>query len=357
MTWLRRANAGERFYRTGGTMTPPPAMVGSISAWVRSVMAADVALAELRSRVSDMGELYGERLLRMANELVGMVESGRTWDEVSVELDDTVDWVREQAAAGSDGMADLADGLVALEEAVLDAYASSGGASLEPAIPAGESYRAEWFDADFTGWAYEDAYERALVSNPGRREYAETVFGRVLVGIVDGKKSAGGIGRNSETGEAAIQLKPGHVDGMLGTLEHELVHFTQYVMNYILHGDVPDSEWTFGMPPRKMRDRGMSQRDEGGVHALDDVEFHANLMKAVAGARDAMEDMDWYGRRAFMRSLLFGDAPSPSLTDYSARILEWIRRSLGLASLRESNAAKWKRAADELAKLVGPPED
>lgn len=107
------------------------------------------------------------------------------------------------------------------------------------------------------------------------------------------------------------------------------------------------------MPPRKMRDMGMRQRDKDGrLHVLDDAEFYPNLTKALSVSKRITKDMDEYGKRSFLRALLMNGAPSPTLSIDSLNFLEWARKSLHLDILRKENPDKWKKTVDTITNAI-----
>jgi hypothetical protein len=294
--------------------------------------------------------MYGGYLLSELNEIFGMVSSGSPWSKIVDEIDDVSDGLKFRANKGED-VQDEYNAVMAFEEALLDAYNETGGAPLKRAIPPGQDYVAKTFNTDLSEWKYLEAFHKAVDMDPERWSEVGRVFSSVTVEITDDIDGAGRMGRYANTGAMAIQLKPNRSDVMQDTLWHELVHFCQYMMNAAIYGDATQDKWTFGMPPKKMRDIGVRQR-EGGEHVIDDAEFHANLSKSVRVVKRMVEDMDYYGRRAFLKSMLFGDPPSPSFSIDAMNFLEWTRKSMGLEILREKNPNKWKRAADVLTKAI-----
>jgi len=362
-SWFDNALSMEKF---AAAISPPPNMKRSIMEWLDGIYRPWHFYSMIRSSVEMMSGSMSSSVGWLA---VSMIDKGASKEDISEMIVDEMEGIEETFAenGGEDfintkkGM-DLSESyheIQSLLEEILAIYgkAERDGIGVSNTMPA----QAE-IPLDLNGWQHEDAYRRIVLQNPHNEKYLNSFSILIVTADPNSMKTRAGM---MTDGRPAIELgvKSMKSRGALeSSLDHELVHFCQYLMNTALHGLDENGNiagWSYGTPSKEMRDGTVDQKrldEEMGdreivKRVLDDREFSAMVSGSLVYARRAAEGLSQTQKRQLVKDIMYGGG-SPWMGAERKSLADMAAKALRVEWLYDSNHKKWESAFNALLKEI-----
>jgi hypothetical protein len=362
MLWFQKAEIMERY---AGTIPPPPALRESILEWLLPVYRP---WQLYRMIISSAQSMSLDMSMRVGQIVIKMIESRSPRDEIIATLIDEMKGIEETVAENgdeflntSDGMnisqsyseiADLLDEIKAIYE-----IAERENVNVQNTLPAEKS-----FPLDLTGWPHKDDYDRITRERP---QYNDDVagFSNLIVNVnPENNKTSAALSKDHFPvlflGRKAVRSP----SSMASSLDHELVHVCQYMMNIAMHGFNEDNEiagWSYGLPPKGFSDHiGQSQKDESEMteedrfsHLLDDRELFATITGALPYVRRASQGLSEKQKTRLIKDIMHGGG-MPWMGSVRSNLADAAAKALKVEWIHDGNVNKWRLIINYLLKEI-----